>query len=138
MVGISESKQMAKEMFESAAPKYKFGGSLSNVNISNKSSNKQNVQKINPVKEEFDGRKWVLDSINKHFDVIMEEEVDESDSAYDDSDGEEYWSKSDEDTAEQTQYPAKKSSTAMQGLLKSVVSKIRTSCSNLNDKEVVS
>merc|ERR1711892_246362 len=138
MVGISESKQMAKEMFESAAPKYKFGGSLSNVNISNKSSNKQNVQKINPVKEEFDERKWVLDSINKHFDVILEEEEDESDSAYDDSDGEEYWSESDEDTVEQAQHQAKKSSTAMQGLLKSVVSKIRTSCTNLNDKEVVS
>ena len=67
IAGISESKQMAKDVFESAVLKNKFGGSMSNVNISNKSSKKQNIQKTNPMKEEFDQRKWVLDSINKHF-----------------------------------------------------------------------
>merc|ERR1719219_232856 len=131
MVNISESKQMAKEMFESAAPKYRFGGSLSNISIDKK---KETKPKVNQVKEEFDGRKWVLDSINKHFDVILEEEEDESDSAYDDSDGEEYWSDSAEETEEQNMHTEKKSSAAMQGLLKSVVSKIRKSYSNLNDE----
>lgn len=135
MLNISESKQMAKEMFESTAPKYKFGGSL--ANISKKSSMKQNI-KI--TKEEFDGRKWVLDSINKHFDVILEEGEEESDSAYDDSDGEEDWSEieNEEESKDPDDITEKKSSVQMQGLLKSVVSKIRSSCSNLNDKDVVS
>ena len=72
-------------------------------------------------------------TLNKQaFYVILKEEEDESDSAYADSEGEEYWS------AELVQYPANKSTTGMQGLLKSVVSKIRTSCSNLNETDVVS
>ena len=77
--------------------------------------------------------------LNKQaFYVILKEEEDESDSAYDYSEGEEYWSESDEDAAELAQYPAKKSSTSMQGLLKSIVSKIQTSCSNLNEKDDIS
>jgi len=137
MLNISESKQSAMEMFESAAPKYKFGGSLSKINDDKKVSKKQNMPVIKQVKQEYDERKWVLDSINKHFDVILEEEEDESDSAYDDSDGEECWSDSEEEYEEQKAETGKKSSVAMQGLLKSVVSKIRKSCSNLDDKDVI-
>jgi len=137
MVNISESKQSIMEMFESAAPKYKFGGSLSNINNDKKVIRKQNTTVIKQVKQEYDERKWVLDSINKHFDVILEEEEDESDSAYDDSDGEECWSESEEEIEKEKPEPGKKSSVAMQGLLKSVVSKIRKSCSNLDDKDVI-
>ena len=97
-------------------------------------------QNIKITREEFDGRKWVLDSINKHFDVILEEWEEESDSAYDDSDGEEDWSEieNEEESKDPDDITEKKSSVQMQGLLKSVVSKIRSSCSNLNDKDVVS
>merc|ERR1711892_824266 len=75
MMEVSVTNKMVKAMFEQNAPKYKFGGSGSNLSLNNSN---ENVNKKGPVmrpsakpKEE---RKWVLDSINKFFDVIVEEE----------------------------------------------------------------
>eukprot|EP00092_Neocalanus_flemingeri_P026406 GFUD01028623.1.p1 GENE.GFUD01028623.1~~GFUD01028623.1.p1 ORF type:complete len:1467 (+),score=533.39 GFUD01028623.1:218-4618(+) len=138
LVNLSISKQVAKDMFESSTPKYRFGGSLANVKTEN--CNKQTTKKTNSAQKDFDGRKWVLDSINKHFDVILEEGEDESDSAYDDSDGQEDWTECEDEEIgdDQAPYAETKSSAQMQGLLKSVVSKITKSYSNLNDKDVMS
>ena len=63
-----------KAMFESAGPKYRFGGSgggggggaLSSRSEADLRSRKR--PSLRPREE----RRWVLDSINKHFDVIVE------------------------------------------------------------------
>merc|ERR1712210_322292 len=69
---------MGKAMFEQqTAPKYKFGGSGSNLSLNSSKeevSSRPVMKKSAKPKEE---RKWVLDSINKYFDVIVEEEEEE-------------------------------------------------------------
>merc|ERR1712087_952659 len=97
------TNKMVKAMFEQNAPKYKFGGSGSSLNIDNKS--KENLNKPGPVmrpsakpKEE---RKWVLDSINKYFDVIVEEEEESGD---DDMESDEEYSTSEEDYLDESEY----------------------------------
>jgi len=136
---ISASKQSALKMFESATPKYKFGGSVENVKTL--SSREQSLQKTKSAQKDIDGRKWVLESINKHFDVILEEGEDLSDSAHEDYASEEDWPEVEPDekvNEEPKMYTEPKSSSQMQGLLKSVVSKITKSYSNLSDKDVIS
>merc|ERR1711902_114226 len=108
---------MVKAMFEQqTAPKYKFGGSGSNLSLNNSKEevNKPVMRKSAKPKEE---RKWVLDSINKYFDIIVEEEEEEE---YDEDDEEEM-DEVEDDNEEQSNY---QSTTKMRGLLSSVVSKI--------------
>merc|ERR1712181_129163 len=142
---------MVKAMFEQqTAPKYKFGGSGSNLslNSSKEEVSKPVMKKSAKPKEE---RKWVLDSINKYFDVIVEEEEEEgedepmsdNDSDYeysDDDDESEYeYSEEDEEVEEVTSAgPGFQSTSKMRGLLSSVVANISGSRGNLGRQEILS
>ncbi len=74
---MRRSKAKARAMFESQAPKYKFGGSGEKL-LSEEDDElmlrprrpRAAQQQQNPKEE----RKWVADTINKYFDVIVEEE----------------------------------------------------------------
>ena len=155
MAEVSVSNRMVKAMFESAAPKYKFGGSGSNLNVS--STSKEDLRRKGPVTRPSDKpkeeRKWVVDTINKYFEVIVEENDDEEEEENDDFDDldddldssseySEYSEYSDDNddtkatttaaddtnTAATGQY---KSSTRIRGLLGSVASKFTKSVGNL-------
>ena len=85
-----------------------------------------------------DDRTWVLESINKHFDVIMEENEEES------QDEESYYSDSDdscafdlEESEEVSSEGTLKSSLQMQSLLRSVVSQITTKDQSLDENSVL-
>merc|ERR1719362_1250968 len=141
MAEVSISNKMVKAMFEQNAPKYKFGGSGSNLSLN---SSKENLSGKGPVKRPSvkpkEDRKWVLDSINKYFDVIVEEEEEpeDEDDEYDEEYSEEYDSEDDEDSEsgkdehildnENNNY---QSTSKMRGLLSSVVNKISGSVGNL-------
>jgi len=152
MMEVSVTNKMVKAMFEQNAPKYKFGGSGSNLSLN---SSKENVNKKGPVmrpsvkpKEE---RKWVLDSINKYFDVIVEEEEENSDDEYSDSESEYSEDEYESDYEESDDYEMEaeegvcstekksfQSTTKMRGLLSSVVSNISGSVGSLASKEIIS
>ena len=151
MAEVSISNKMVKAMFEQNAPKYKFGGSGSNLSLN---SSKENLSVKGPVKRPSvkpkEDRKWVLDSINKYFDVIVEEEeepededdecdeTEDEDYEYDEEYSEEYDSEDDEYSEsgkdehildnEKNNY---QSTSKMRGLLSSVVNKISGSVGNL-------
>ena len=153
MAEVSVSNAMVKAMFESSAPRYKFGGSGSNLNVS--STSKEDLRRKGPVTRPSDKpkeeRKWVVDTINKYFEVIVEEndeeEEDENENLDDldddlDSSSEysEYSEYSDENAdtkAEDTEDKITattgpyKSSTRIRGLLGSVASKFTKSVGNL-------
>ena len=100
-------------------------------------------------------RKWVLDSINKYFDVIVEEEeegedeqISDSDSDYEYSDDDDEDDDEDEDNSEYEYSdeelgeavptePGFQSTTKMRSLLSSVVANISGSRSNLNRQEIL-
>ena len=124
---LKQNNKNAKSFFEASATKYRFGGSLANIVEDVKVKTKSN--KI------VDDRSWVLESINKHFDVIMEENEEESD------DEEYYYSDSDDEyekgTEEVCSEGALKSSFQMQSLLRSVVSQITTKDQTLDENSVL-
>merc|ERR1712130_881365 len=154
MAEVSVTQKMVKAMFEQqTAPKYKFGGSGSNLSLNSSkedvssSSSRPVMKKSAKPKEE---RKWVLDSINKYFDVIVEEEeeegeaepMSEDDSDYeysddDDDDESEYeYSEEEEDVEMVTQAESGFQSTSkMRGLLSSVVANISGSRGNLGRQD---
>ena len=153
MAEVSVTQKMVKAMFEQqTAPKYKFGGSGSNLSLNNSKEevNKPVMRKSAKPKEE---RKWVLDSINKYFDVIVEEEEEEGeDEPTSDSDSDyEYSDDDDDDDEDNSEYeysdeelgeavptePGFQSTTKMRCLLSSVVANISGSRSNLNRQEIV-
>ncbi|XP_040563401.2 uncharacterized protein [Lepeophtheirus salmonis] len=68
--GLSKSNSAIKAMFEASAPKYKFGQKLT---LAEEEKSKVHKPKRQEKKE---SRQWVLDSVNKYFDVIVEEEED--------------------------------------------------------------
>merc|ERR1712130_771674 len=93
MVEVSKSRSAIANMFESQGPKMTFGGGERKAET--------NVEPANPKpapKKKEDGpmneRKWVFDTIQKYFDVIVEEEREE------DEDEEEGESESDYTDAE--------------------------------------
>ena len=151
MAEVSVTQKMVKAMFEQqTAPKYKFGGSGSNLslNSSKEEVSKPVMKKSAKPKEE---RKWVLDSINKYFDVIVEEEEegeeepmseDDSDYEYSDDDDESEYEYSEEDEEEVEEVtpaePGFQSTSKMRGLLSSVVANISGSRGNLGRQEILS
>ena len=88
-------------------------------------------------KKVVDERSWVLESINKHFDVIMEENENETDyeeSYYSDSDSYD----DDENVGDvQEDKGTLKSSFQMQHLLRSVVNHITSKDRTLDDNAVL-
>merc|ERR1712088_223101 len=91
MVEVSKSRSSIASMFESQGPKMTFGG-----------GERKTEEVVDPVKpkpapkKKEDGpmneRKWVFDTIQKYFDVIVEEEKEE-----DEEDEEEEGEEEDED-----------------------------------------
>ena len=153
MAEVSVTNKMVKAMFEQNAPKYKFGGSGSKLD--NNSGSSENVAKPGPVtrpsvkpKEE---RKWVLDTINKYFDVIVEEEEEEEEYEEDEEDEDDYESEYSEyedeedidmeDTTNKDNWRQStdnfQSTNKMRGLLSSVVTKISGSVGNLAQKDLI-
>ena len=82
---ISKSKTAITNMFESQKPKVTFGGAGSSKKPSTESPKQQ--RKITPQAQQApaDGRKWVFDTIQKYFDVIVEEDQ-EADEIVNDAD----------------------------------------------------
>lgn len=120
----------AKSFFEASATKYRFGGSLAKI-----PGDIQVKKKSNKI---VDDRSWVLESINKHFDVIMEESEEESDdegSYYSDSD--DSWDFEHQESEEVSSEGTLKSSFQMQSLLRSVVSQITTKDQSLDENSVL-
>ena len=152
MAELSVSNKMVKAMFEQNAPKYKFGGSGSNLSIN---GSKEDLSKKGPVKRPTvkpkEDRKWVLDSINKYFDVIVEEEEEphdeDEDEEYEDEFSDEYDSEDDEisessndediEDYENTDDNNYQSTSKMRGLLSSVVNKISGSVGNLAQRDLM-
>ena len=158
MAEVSVTNKMVKAMFEQNAPKYKFGGSGSNLSLN---GSKENLTNQGPVKRPSvkpkEERKWVLDSINKYFDVIVEEE-EEADDDEDYVEDDEYYDTTDEDyddyEEEDEEYSASggeediegtktdnnnfQSTSKMRGLLSSVVTKISGSVGTLAQKDLMS
>jgi len=146
---VSVSNKMIKAMFESAAPKYKFGGSGSNLSIN---SSKENLLSCSNKKRSSlssskpsEDRKWVLDSINKYFDVIVEENESSSES-YDnqsncsfseESEGDSL-SLSENNDSESDNEDNYQSTARIRGLFSSVVSSLSKSMGNLAQTELVS
>ena len=152
MAEVSLSNKMVKAMFEQNAPKYKFGGSGSNLSLN---GSKEDVAKKGPVKRPSvkpkEDRKWVLDSINKYFDVIVEEEEEPDDEDEDDMSDEEYSDEYDSEDDECSESSNEEdiedfeniddnnyqSTSKMRGLLSSVVSKISGSVGNLAQRDLM-
>jgi len=88
MVEVSKSRSAIANMFESQGPKMTFGGGERKAET--------NVEPANPKpapKKKEDGpmneRKWVFDTIQKYFDVIVEEEREEDEEDEDEEGDEE-------------------------------------------------
>ena len=85
-------------------------------------------------------RTWVLDSIHKHFDIIVEDEEDEY-SSDTDADAEEEESEEDEDCISLHSSAGESSmrtSDQMKSLVQSVVCQITTKDQNLKNSEILS
>ena len=70
---VSRSRSAITDMFEASAPKVTFGGARPK-----QEKEKQKPKQAKPASTE-DGRKWVFDTIQKYFDVIVEEDKEEED-----------------------------------------------------------
>jgi len=149
---VSMSQRRARAMFEQqTAPKITFGGgngSNFSLNSSEKEVNKPVARKVAKTKDE---RKWVLESINKYFNIIVEEEEEEieefsdeedTDNYSDEGEGDSSYEYSDEEATEDTVLKTStsnyKSTWKMRGLVSSVVSKISGSEANLATPQIVS
>ena len=135
-------------MFEENAPKYKFGGSGSKINVTNSNENINRNVVTRPSVKPKEERKWVLDTINKYFEVIVEEEDEEDEDEDEDEDDEENedYDDADSDYSENSDYDSHEtentsenfqSTSKMRGILTSVVSKISGSVGNLAKKDLM-
>jgi hypothetical protein len=68
---VAKSKSAITSMFESQGPKITFGGNRPTAEPQNIS---KKVEKSKSTSTPLDNRKWVFDTIQKYFDVIVEEE----------------------------------------------------------------
>ena len=84
---VRANNAAVKAMFESAGPKYKFGGSGGGGGSSLASKSEADLRPAavrRPSLRPREERRWVMDSINKYFDVIVEEENDDEEEEEDD------------------------------------------------------
>lgn len=85
---VRANNAAVKAMFESAGPKYKFGGGGgASPSKSEADLRPAAVRRRRPSLRPREERRWVLDSINKYFDVIAEEENDDEDEDDDANEG---------------------------------------------------
>merc|ERR1712112_601876 len=84
MTDVSKSRSAITNMFESKGPKMTFGGSLqAEKTVETKAAAKKKEN------SDMNERKWVFDTIQKYFDVIVEEEKEEENEEEDGVDGDE-------------------------------------------------
>ena len=77
---VRANNAAVKAMFESAGPKYKFGGGGGGGGSTLASKSEADLRPAavrRPSLRPREERRWVMDSINKYFDVIVEEENDD-------------------------------------------------------------
>lgn len=91
---VRANNAAVKAMFESAGPKYKFGGGGGSALASKSEADLRPTAVRRPSLRPREERGWVLDSINKYFDVIVEEDGDDED---DDANEEVFYPDSGED-----------------------------------------
>jgi len=128
---VRQNKQQIKAMFEAAAPKYRYGGSNECLIKDEEKSKKGPVMR--PAVKAKEERKWVLDTINQYFDVIVEEEDEEEESdMVEDSSDEEMSEVSDEDFEyEEEDLPDYQSTSRIRSLLTKAASNVSQSQTNL-------
>merc|ERR1719445_1202455 len=92
MEELSLTNSMIKAMFESSAPKYRYGGaagSAENLACNSGSSSRPKSVVGGPVMRPSvrarEERKWVVDTVNKYFDVIVEDEEGDSEPSSDEA-----------------------------------------------------
>lgn len=146
-------------MFESNAPKYKFGGSGSNLSLNSSQEELRQGPVRKPSTKPKEERKWVMESINKYFDVIVEEEEEEEVDGEFSEDEDEYEDEIDNDEfddvdieddtdvdnisnvnlpkGDDSQGGQFRSSNKMRGLLSNVVSNLSRSVGNLASRQIV-
>merc|ERR1712004_498423 len=92
LTSVSEARNSIKNIFEASASKVTYGGGKS---LTEQLREKEKTPEPQPAKKkvQFSDRTWVLNTINKHFDVIEEDEDEEGDYDYD----EDYYNEEDED-----------------------------------------
>ena len=129
LADLERNNANVRSMFESLGPKYKFGGSHANLR-STSLENRTNKPVASKPKQ-VDNRSWVLKSINKHFDVIVE---DEEDYEYDSSSEE---NEDETSEIEQDNFVGKQSSEHMKDLLRSVVSHLHDSDGPVANKQII-
>ena len=75
---ISKSKTAITNMFESKTPKVTFGGGTgSEKTVPESPKQTKKITNQSSQEQSTDGRKWVFDTIQKYFDVIVEEDQEE-------------------------------------------------------------
>ena len=137
---VSRNNTNVRSHFEASAPKYKFGGSMSNLSFDacQAQEPRRKVVHNRESHQPTDKRTWVLDSIHKHFDIIVEDEEDEYSS---DTDAEEEESENEEDCISlqsSAGEPSMRTSDQMKSLVQSVVCQITTKDQNLKNSEILS
>ena len=136
---VSRNNTNVRSHFEASAPKYKFGGSMSNLSFDAcKAQEPRKVVHNHESHQLADKRTWVLDSIHKHFEIIVEDEEDEYSS---DTDAEDEESEDDEDCISLQSSAGESSmrtSDQMKSLVQSVVCQITTKDQNLKNSEILS
>ena len=92
LTSVSEARNSIKNIFEASASKVTYGGGKS---LTEQLREKEETPEPQPAKKkvQFSDRTWVLNTINKYFDVIEEDEDEEGDYDYD----EDYYNEEDED-----------------------------------------
>ena len=135
MTNVRQNNKNVKFFFEASAPKYKFGGSMKDISTSAaqvRQETDRNAAK--KVTTSGDSRSWVLNSINKHFEVIVEDDEDGSD-----SENSEYEPSEDDDflLEDKDEQPLKVSE-HMKNIFKSVICQITEREDKLNNEDILS
>ena len=137
MASLRENNKNVKSLFEASAPKYKFGGSLTNIDVASTSDEKKKIERKYQQNRKAHGgeeRSWVLESINKHFDVIVEDDEDDFSSESEDSEDDESLSLSNDEDKEQSF----RVSDQMRNIFKSVVNQITEKDETFNNADILS
>merc|ERR1712079_32059 len=92
MEELSMTNSMIKAMFESSAPKYRYGGAAGSAeNLACNSGTTSRPKSViggpvmRPSVRAREERKWVVDTVNKYFDVIVEDEEGDSERSIDEA-----------------------------------------------------
>ena len=136
MASLRENNKNVKSFFEASAPQFKFGGSLTNIDVASTSDEKKKIERKYQQNRKAHGgeeRSWVLESINKHFDVIVEDDEDDFSSESEDSEEDDESLSNDEDKEQSFRV-----SDQMRNIFKSVVNQITEKDETFNNADILS